>query len=230
MKESKLIEADLDKFAVCDCPGFADTRGLDFEMVVALSISNAFRVADVQSIVLVIPYMSFLVDRANPVLRALKNLQAILPDAFKKGHAVQRSLFLFITKHAIEPDAAMHLKKRLETHLRDEKDRLSKLKSGSPISARLQIQEKVGIWQTLVNLHDAKQVHFMDIENKKKVRKMLNQYVTCPVVQPNYLSNPMEKSECQRNFSKHIKLSTDTWQSLIIQPYMNELPREIQEI
>ena len=35
VKKNKYIKANLDDVSICDCPGFEDTRGIDFEMVVA---------------------------------------------------------------------------------------------------------------------------------------------------------------------------------------------------
>ena len=90
------IYPKLQKTVLCDNPGFHDTRGSDYEICTNMSIDQAMKSTNtIRAVVLVMPYETFTLDRANPVVAILELMQERFPDILTKH---EKSFYIIITK------------------------------------------------------------------------------------------------------------------------------------
>ena len=83
---------------LCDCPGFHDTRGTEYELCTTLSISKAIEESrSIKGVVLIIPYSSFLVDKGQGILQTFESLIDILPS-FLDGNMLWTSVSIMVSK------------------------------------------------------------------------------------------------------------------------------------
>ena len=66
---------------LCDCPGFDDTRGENFNLVTNIRIDQTIKnCRSVKSLVLTLPYEAFLVNRCRSVVELFEDLIKRIPD------------------------------------------------------------------------------------------------------------------------------------------------------
>ncbi len=223
---------DTEPFMLCDTPGFDDTRGESYELAAMLSIQQAIRSAKaIRSIILVVPYESFLLDRANPVIDLLGALQARVPDIFNtqgSSGELSRSFFLLVTKHASHENACETFEEMLIEFRDEEHKKLSGLLKPESSFEREIVMRKITMWNTLLALGRS-HIHFIDIENLDERMEVLKEYMDTPAIPPKKFANPLDSEYLQSVLMQYVHSSVYTWRESIMLQYLKKIPMEIAE-
>ena len=112
---------------LCDNPGFLDTRGTDYEICTNLSIDQAIdKCKSIKSIVLVVPFSIFTLDRANHIFSLIYSMKERFPEIMEINSPTNKSFHILITKLAnqIQKDG---FRDRLNAHITEEQKIISEL-------------------------------------------------------------------------------------------------------
>jgi hypothetical protein len=217
---------------LADFPGTKDTRGKYHDLATYLSIDQTVKVAkSIKAIVLTIPYNAFLLDRGTPILEIFQTLIERIPDILdpKKSAAATQSLFLIITKHPNNSNTDTHFSNMIEEHIAEignAKLQAAKESNNSDVMELIERNER--IWQILKEIKEQDRIDFIDIENTQSRLNMLTKFNEAPGIRKDQFAKAMDSTEVQRNFGDCIQMSMHTWQKLILERYLENLPKEIE--
>lgn len=218
---------------LADFPGRKDTRGKYHDLATSLSIDRTVKVAKgIKAIVLTIPYNAFLLDRGTPILEIFQTLMEQIPDILdpKKSAAAIQSLFLVITKHPNNTDTEDHFSGMIQDHLTEIGNLKFTAAKDEPNNSDFieNIARNERIWQIIKEVKEQNRIDFIDIENTEVRIKMLEKFSNAPGIRKDQFSKAMDSIEVQRNFKDCIQMSIHTWQKLILERYLENLPKEIE--
>ncbi len=216
---------------LCDFPGFYDARGGSYDLATHLSIQQAILAAkQVQAVCVVLPYDALTLDRANPIVELLRELQQKLPSAFRTGadHAtVNRQIHILITKRPskISPE---DIRQRFTVHLREEQDKLRRLgSSNSDAGQRGEINWRLQLWQSLRAICDDSRVHLIDIGNNRARRALLKSLAQGRGIVASAFTPAANTQVVNKEFGKQVQMSVHTWHKLIFMHYRESIPAAI---
>jgi energy-coupling factor transporter ATP-binding protein EcfA2 len=221
---------------VTDCPGFRDTRGGHYELCTNLSIDQTIKqCASIKAIVIAVPIQAFQLDRSNPILNLIESVIERFNEVFNADYPEgNRRVFLLLTKSSQAPQGVVEKLKdgsRFQELYSEANSRFRNLyESGKVDKFELEIAErKKKLWQTLVRMHEAKQIDVIDIKNKIQRKKLLEKYsVSSESVNKACYEGLMQSRDMQIKFGKYIEMSTHTWTHLIFKQYLEVLPASIK--
>ena len=132
---------------MCDNPGFHDTRGSDYEICTNLSIDRAMQCAKmIRAIVLVMPYDTFTLDRANHVVHLIGLMQERFPEILSK---YIESFYIIISK-STNHEQQSSFQERLERYLKEDQDQIGQMTQSDPKDLKLDfMRQRMQIFRAL---------------------------------------------------------------------------------
>jgi non-ribosomal peptide synthetase component F/thioesterase domain-containing protein/energy-coupling factor transporter ATP-binding protein EcfA2 len=215
---------------VLDSAGNKDTRGIDYEIINSLSRDRVIdKTGSVRAIVLLIPYVYFITERATLVIDAFNRLNEKFNSNILTDKSLKRSLFLIVTKHDAYPQANSTFSSLLDDLLKDERKQSEYQRQEHQINNPV-IEKRALVWQTLQELYNDKQVDFINFDNISQRTEMLRKYINAPAINKLEFMKALGQDHIQRTFGAYYQTLIDTWQRGIIQHYLDDIPNEIAKI
>jgi len=236
---------------LADSAGFSDTRGDDFEIVTNMSIDCAMRsIGELRAIVVTIPIHSFLDGRVNHVIELIDAVRDRFPFAFTDSPA-NRHVFLLITKQ-IQSQAGtvqslkdgtrfQKLLQEATAAQRKEMEKIQGLASGTSGLNHYyltSLEKRAIIWKTLISMRENGQVEMIDTLNRDARRKFLDRLSKLQggidlregIEQNKNYIPAMQTLRMQKKFGDDLELAADTWNTLMLTPYLELLPAKLVSI
>ncbi|MCC6128250.1 MAG: GTPase domain-containing protein [Chlamydiae bacterium] len=165
---------------LCDCPGFNDTRGPDFDFCANLSIDRAVSSAGyIQAVVVVVPIQAFLVDRTTPFVELIEQIRERFPFAFDETQPGNEFVHLLITKQEqVEPGIVEGIQdgSRLGFLYQEAAERL-KTSMGEVSELELNlIERRASLWKSLLSMHKQGRVRCSKLGNARDRNRLLQFY------------------------------------------------------
>ena len=216
----------LQNAVLCDNPGFHDTRGSDYEICTNMSIDRAMQAAKcIRAVVLVMPYETFTLDRANPVVSIAALIQERFPDIFTTH---QDSFYILITKCSDEGQKGEAFKKRLAQHVREEQEQIKKMVEYDPTQIALDfLKERMKIFKSLQLMFASGHIHFISVEDAFDRDEILEQYLSSKGVPIQGYQMAMEGGDMREKFTGQMSMSANTWK-LILSKNFEDLPADLE--
>ncbi len=221
---------------LCDCPGFNDTRGGQYELCTNLSIDMAIeKCSTLKAIVVVVPVIAFLGDRGNNIVELISTIQDRFPSTFKvdKPRDSHR-LFLLVTKTnqalASQVDG-LRQGARFREHLAETDTAIEALMEKGVTDGNQELEAykmRRNIWQTMEAMRNEGRVNFIDIDDETEREELLRAYCN-PLgsIDKDKYRKAMEGPGMKRKFGQAIELSTHTWTQTIFKNYFEAIPENI---
>lgn len=218
---------------LADCPGTLDTRGTEYELCTHMSIDRTLKsAANIKSIAVVIPYASFLNGRGQMILSTFEAVIDILPG-FLEDNEVWKSIFILITKHSGQGNYLEILLNRTAQHLEEAKSSLETEKTHSQYitETMLLFERRVIIWDRINKIIQNDQISKITIGNKNLKSEILNKKFKNSTPIPKEMFGEWSFSrDLLAQFEKVIEISTNTWTSILLPKYLEEIPKRIDEV
>ena len=78
-------------------------------------------------------------------------------------------------------------------------------------------------------MYDQGRIKFIDIGDDFERDEILSNYLKSGIIPKNFYKKAMEGEDMRESFGKEISLSAHTWTSLIFEPYLEKIPKEIDQ-
>ena len=219
---------------LCDCPGFHDTRGTEYELCTNLSIDKTIKQSEnIKAIVLVIPYASFLVERGQIILKTFETLTDMVPS-FLEENEIWKSVFILITKTAGFENILKSLKNRIIEHIIECQTLISHAASAGiegcgSYDTIAYVQRKLAIWQKILKILEADQLKIIFLTNKAEKPRLLRKFTQSPSIPRAAFNSTMLTEEMIKKFGDLIEISAHTWTANLIPRYLYEIPETLQK-
>lgn len=211
-------EIDFNNLLLSDCPGFNDTRGEDYDLSGAISISRTIKQANsIKAVVLVIPFYHFY-GKGTEVVRAFNKLEKLLADGIKNP-SVKKSIRVIINHN--------------DDHQKNQETLKTLIKDFCAESASQNTKQQY-IWQffkTLLFDENGRRILFASIENNDASKQWLS-----PCAKTEYQNelkreflDLLELPWLQQQYADCIQGSIYTWQRLVLMRYLKDIPDKIKE-
>jgi len=218
---------------LCDCPGFNDTRGPDFDFCANLSIDRAVASAGyIQAIVVVVPIQAFLVDRTTPLVELIEQIRERFPFAFDETQSGNEFVHLLITKQEqVEPGIVEGIQdgSRFVFLHQEAAERLkTSMREVSELELNL-IERRAALWKSLISMHKQGRVRCSNLRNTRDRNRLLQSYA--PEGMPGFGKEKyvpsIQGQDIQEKFGAWLKQLLETWTSTLHQT-LQGLPNEIK--
>jgi len=229
-----------DTIAIGDCPGFLDTRGSEYELCTNLSIDEAVRhTASIEAVVAVAPASSFLADKANPILTLIETVRDKFSFAFSTGSENDK-VFLLITKcKHIQQETLEKLKdgtrfalllEEIDRQMRELQKKIADTEASTPNLQMESLERRKRTWESLVNMHNRKQIDYIDIDLTSQPRTLLKKYSEKKGshIRKSSYSKAMDNGVMQEKFGKSVEMSVNTWEYHIFRKFLEEIPKSLE--
>lgn len=227
--------------ALVDCPGFLETRGEAYQLCTNLSIDQAIKAVDsIRALVVVLPAVSFTLDRANSVIELIRTVRDKFPFAFTSSKSdpskvYQNRVFMLITKSIHLSDETFEsLEKgtRFGEFLQEANASLSKLNAETdetkPASLKSRsLEERIAIWESIVTMYREHRIAFLEVKSKGSPSVFLEQYFGSEhteIPKKEYQSALEEKGPLERRFGSYVEVSSNTWSEHILNRFESFSP------
>ncbi len=218
---------------LCDCPGFDDTRGIEYDLCTALSIQQAIRKSrSLKAVVLTLPYNALEVNKGNLVVELFENLSNTIQilknkDSIESINA-RRSIFLLITKLPIgltSPDETIRQIVARSLQEQDAQEAQERNRSASARSTYL--QKRIEIWRLINEVCSSRLLVFRYDDN---CQETIKSFLSCPGIDKRLFQNTLERPDIQSQFGNCLETSFGTWKTTILERYHRDIPTKISEI
>lgn len=213
---------EVENLILGDCPGLNDTRGKNYVMCANVGLDFAVQWSNhLKSIVITVPIQYLLTDRANPLIEVIETVRDRFPQLFDEENLESNArVFLLFTKgDQVEPEVFSGITKgrRFQEMLLETEG------SKSPGAiARHQI------WVILNQMFNNGQIDVLDAKNRAKNRRLLKNYGDSKTnIDKTQYVPAMQGRDMSIKFGNCIEMSTHTWTHLILQRYLETLPRSL---
>lgn len=216
------------KIMLCDCPGFRDTRGTEYELCTNLSIDKAIKQASgIKGVVLTIQYTAFLQDRGQPVLESFQNLLDIIPDLIDDDSLLD-SVFILITKVGDVRNIDETIKERICAHIH-EIESLLKNKSGT-YEASSSLLLKHRLWSRIQQIDRKKNLFIVKIRDKRANSNILNALYSSQPISKSKLKSAILSKELEKKYHDFIEMETHSWIKIIFEKFLYSIPKKIEDL
>ncbi len=222
---------------LCDCPGFDDNRGQEYNLATELSIAHSVKEAGrIGAVVAVVDKSAFTMDRANPVLGLIEDIEERLPGAFTNPtSAAHAGVWMIVTKTGSPEESPFvsGFEERLRQHVEEEKRKLNDInRRGNQADtwARQHTERRRKIWMCLQRMFSNKtnpRLLFVDIGNRRALNKAMTQFRQSPGIPKSAFQQTMAMKSVQQDFGRIVELSVHSWRVQILKEYHEKLPSDI---
>lgn len=210
---------------LCDCPGFRDTRGTEYELCTNLSIDKAIKSAQcIKGAILVIQYTAFLQDRGQPVLESFQNLIDIIPSLLEEKSLLD-SVFILITKVGDIKINADTITERIRTHT-NEIETLMKNQSVN-YDASSVLEYKHRMWSKIQQINAAKHLFIVKIEDRRQRTKILNAIYKSQNINNSKFNSAIVSKELYKKYADFIEIETHSWIKIVFPKFLDQMPKTI---
>ena len=217
----------------CDCPGFGDTRGIETELSINLTIDRTVKSCKtLKALVLVVPIHAFVMDRANPIFQLILSIQERFCNTFDPDHQIESSnIFILVTKcDQVKQEVKEGLGSRICEICSEIQRSLNKLllsASEDQKSIQIQLERRAKIWNSLQKMYEHNQIHFFEYRNQKSRNDILRAYIgTNGCLNKERYKSVMNSFSLKKTFEDYLEMSIDAWK-FIYTKYFREIPELI---
>ncbi|OMJ72052.1 hypothetical protein SteCoe_29610 [Stentor coeruleus] len=211
---------------LCDCPGFRDTRGIEYELCKNLSIDRAIKSAGcIKGIIFVIQYNAFLQDGGQPVLESFQNLIDIIPGLLEEESLLD-SVFILITKVSDKININT-ITERIRTHI-NEIELLIEYQS-SNYDASDALQYKYQMWSKIQQINATGHLFIVNFGDFRQRKKILNAIYKSQNIHISKFSSAIVSKELYKNYADFIEIETHSWIKIVFPNFLKHLPEKITE-
>lgn len=207
------------KTFMIDCPGFNDTRGEHYRLCTLLSIDLAFqRIGKIKTLVIVIPLSTFLNDRGKNVGSMMEAIQ----DRF--GELPPLHLLLTKKSHLPDPDSvsnAFREKRAISAFLREIEEQMDQIP---------ELKKSHTVWKFLQKLDTMNRVRILDLDDEKEKEEIVSQYLSDNGISKASYRRFIKSPTVRHDFEETIKMALDNWTSFILKPFIEDLPKQLDEL
>ncbi|OMJ82776.1 hypothetical protein SteCoe_16424 [Stentor coeruleus] len=216
------------KIMICDCPGFRDTRGMEYELCTNLSIDKAIKQASrIKGVVLTIQYTAFLQDRGQPVLESFQNLLDIVPDLIDDDDLLD-SVFILITKVGDVRNIEEMIKERIGAHIHEIESLLQNKSGTYEASSSLLLKHR--LWSRIQQIDRKKNLFIVKVRDKRANNNILNALYSSQPISKSKLKSAILSKELEKKYHDFIEMETHSWVKIIFEKFLNSIPKKIQDL
>ncbi len=215
-----------------DGPGFEDTRGAGYDLVCNTTIDQSILYAKhLKSIILVVPCNAFLIDRCNRVYFLIQRMREKFPKVFETSSPQAKFVHLFITKSMhVNQESIDSLKngRRLSGIISELEEKISEIREEEDPHTLHTLRLRKGVFEFLEQVQKEKRMHFVDIENRRRPKKILEKIEkTKGFIEKDAYKSSLEEEQLAR-LKDMLCSAFDTWRT-IFETYL-ELDDKIKEV
>ncbi len=220
-----------------DCPGFNDTRGEHYRLCTNVSIDLAVQqIGKIKAVVIVLPIAEFIQDRGNHIVKILKAIKERFEGLLDPGQTDRfpfvHILLTKITHVSSLITQAVREGRVFAENLSEIREEIGKYMNHSEGDMRLkQLQEALAMWKTLQQLHLSNRIRMIDLEDDVEKEELLFQYFKEGEGVPKQCYQSfMENPSLWEEFGEEILSITKNWVDMILRPYLEGIPAEINQL
>lgn len=215
-----------------DCPGFGETRGLDYELCTHMSIDQAItRSGQIAALVITLPVHALLQDKANSAFNLFSEMKERFQGTFNPDNmSGSTQLFILITKQGQIPGEILRGiadGSRFRELYEEEARRLHATQATPVHDSSPTPLPRYTIWKAVYRLYEMGHIHLIDIRNQKQASSLLSQYCHPDALFDKKSYIPFMKSRyAQQHFGDHTLTTLEMWLKIHWR-YSEEIPQQL---